>query len=122
RALGAARDALAFERGELLLLRPMVEHDPADHQHKDRCGDRISRDDEIGMRSKIDTQDHDALPGAACARISMSERTRRRRISLRIAAICSVTNSSRKATAIVISGIRMVGWIAGPPSFTTDAG
>ena len=63
-----------------------------------------------------------ALPGAACACISISVRTRRRRISLRIAARCSVTNSSVNATAITSSGTRMVGWMLGPPSLTTEAG
>ena len=31
-------------------------------------------------------------------------------------------NNSVNATAMIISGIRIVGWIAGPPSFTTEAG
>jgi hypothetical protein len=36
-------------------------------------------------------------------------RTRRRMISLRMAATCSVTNNSVKATAMTMSGTRMAG-------------
>ncbi len=49
-------------------------------------------------------------------------RTRRRKISLRMAATCSVMNNSVKAIAIANSGARMVGWIVGPPSRNTEAG
>ena len=49
-------------------------------------------------------------------------RTRRRRISLRIAATCSVTNSSVKAIAIANSGTRMLRSMVGPPSRNTEAG
>ena len=52
---------------------------------------------------------------AFCACISRMVRTRRRRISLRMAARCSVKNSSVKATAMISSGHRMDGSMAEPP-------
>ena len=48
-------------------------------------------------------------PAAACACIIISVRTRRRMISLRMAARCSVKNKSVKATIMIRSGVRMAG-------------
>ena len=49
-------------------------------------------------------------------------RTRRRMISLRMAARCSVRNNSVNAINITTSGTRMVGWIVDPPRRSTEAG
>src|SRR4029079_8081638 len=116
-ALRAAVDAARFQPREVTLLRAMIEHDPGDHRGHDQHRRRVGRDDEIGVRTQI----HDALPGAACACIISRVRTRRRRISLRMAATWSVTNSKVKAAAITSSGMRIDGSMAEPPSRSTEA-
>src|SRR3954463_16697650 len=103
--LRAARYALGLELLQALPLRPVVELDPEDQSRHHQHGNGIGCDDEAGVRTEV----HSPLPGAACARISIKARTRRRRISLPIAATCSVMNSSVNANAITSSGIRMVG-------------
>ena len=82
----------------------VVQLDP-DQRRDHHGGDRVGCDDETGVRTEV----HWPLPGADCACISISARTRRRRISLPMAATCSVRNNSVNASAITSSGIRMVG-------------
>ena len=80
---------------------PAVDHDPRDQPRHD--GDRggVGGHDECSVRSEI----HRHARASACI-ISMV-RTRRRMISLRMAARCSVRNSSVKATSEMINGTRI---------------
>src|SRR5262249_14968908 len=110
-----AADAAAVEFGKRAPLCAVVEHHPGDQgaDHNDGCG--ISHDDEANVICCV----HRQLAVLAC--ISRSVRTRRRRISLRIAASCSVTNSSVNATVMTRSGMRMLGSMVGPPRRNTEA-
>src|SRR5262249_59170879 len=93
----------------------VVEHDPADERGYNEQSHRISGDDEVGMR----TEAH------ACnsrAWINCMLRTRRRRISLRIAARCKVTNRSVNASAMISNGVKIVASIVDPPIRKTEAG
>src|SRR5437763_7107569 len=96
---GAARYALCMQILQPPPLRPVVDLDPGDQPNDDQGGDGIGRNDEIRVRAEV----HSLLPGADWACISISARTRRRRISLPMAAICKVMNSSVNANAITSS-------------------
>src|SRR5882757_10167774 len=96
---------------------PAVEHDPYDQPRHDGDGGDIGAQDETGVRAEI----HRHAPAAASACISSMVRRRRRTISLRMAARCSVRNNKVNATSMTISGIRIVGSMVDPPSRSTDA-
>src|SRR5262249_33805018 len=113
----APDNALRLERAQAPGLAAVVEHDPADQDRYHDCGSGIGRHDEGGVGAE---RHRHAAFWLAC--MICSERTRRRRISLRIAAICSVRNSSVKAIAITKSGIRKARSSVGPPMRITDAG
>src|SRR5262245_30152863 len=102
-ALGAARNALRFELVERAGELPAVERDPDDQPRHDGDGGGIGDHDKRRMRTEI----HRHARASACS-ISMV-RTRRRMISLRMAARCSVRNRSVNATTMTISGTRIVG-------------
>src|SRR6516225_1682723 len=93
----------------------LVQHDPGDerrdnHQRRQICGHDESR---VGTERRAHA--------AACAWIIIMVRSRRRRISLRIAARCSVKNKSVNATSIASSGTRMLTWMVDPLSRSTEA-
>src|SRR3954463_8334772 len=128
-AAGAAGHAAALELAQALCLAPMIEHDPADQDHDHKGGRGIGRHDE----GRVGTERHDhAAPtsfdvptsanAARLACIICRDRTRRRQISLRIAARCSVTNSRVNATAITSNGIRNDLSSDEPPIRITEAG
>ena len=105
--------AALLEIAENAALRQIIENDPG-HQrrdHEDR--DRVGGDDEVGVRSEIHACD-------SCACISRMVRTRRRRISLRMAARCKVTNSNVKASAMIASGHRIEVSMVEPPARKID--
>src|SRR6478735_8920668 len=91
-----------FEIGEIALLRAIIGEHPSNQRDHDQDRRQIARDDERDVRRKLHGQ-------APCASRSRKVRTRRRRISLRMAARCSVTKSSVNATVMTISGVRMAG-------------
>src|SRR5262245_16172579 len=120
-AAGAARDAAGLKFAQARLLRAIVDRDPDDQQQYHHGDQPLGRRDErrvgtkghryaapisfdaFSLREPVPTSLENAMR-LAC--IICRLRTRRRRISLRIAARCNVTNSSEKATAITSSGIR----------------
>src|SRR5580704_6376603 len=91
----------------------IIENDPGHQSGNDDNRHRVGSDNEIGMGTQIHAR-------PAC--IICMARTRRRKISLRMAARCSVRNSSVKAPAITISGVRIDGSMVEPPMRNTDAG
>src|SRR5438045_7877934 len=103
----APGEPLRFERIEHSGQLPPIEHDPHDQSRHDGDRDDIGAHDERRMRAEI----HYHAPATASACIISMVRTRRRRISLRMAARCSVRNNSVNAAIMVISGMRMVGWM-----------
>src|SRR5450631_3620237 len=114
-ALWAPRHAALLEIAEDAALRRIIENDPGDQSGHHEHRHRISGDDEIGMRSEIHAR-------TSCAWMIRMLRTRRRRISLRIAARCKVKNSSVNAPAMISSGHRMEGSRAEPPMRISEAG
>ncbi len=105
RGAGAARHAPHFEIGEPAPLRAVIEHHPGDQAADDheRRRHKTPTMKPVWLISRV----HRQLAALAC--ISCSVRTRRRKISLRIAASSSVTNNSVNATAMMSSGMRIVG-------------
>src|SRR5262249_30173817 len=117
-AAGAPGHPLPFEVVEHAHQMPAVEYDPRDQSGNDcdrRC---IGSHDECGMRAEI----HPHRRAWAPARRIISVGTRRRMISLRMAARCSVRNNSVNATAMTMSGSRIAGCIVDPPRRSTEAG
>ncbi len=96
----------------------MIDGDPHDEDQHHRCDQRVGRDDERCVGTK---RHHGSATGFEACSIC-SARRRRRRISLRMAARCSVMNSSENATAITSRGIRNDLSSDEPPIFITDAG
>ena len=108
-----------FMRLELLKLmrqEPAIERDPRNQSADDCDRRRIGGQDERGMRAEI----HRDGRTSACS-ISMV-RSRRRKISFRMAARCSASASSVNATSMAIRGTRIEGWIVDPPRRNTEAG
>src|SRR5690348_12666231 len=95
----------------------MVERDPGDHGRDDEGRHGVRRDDEVGVRAQVHV-----ASASVCACNICIVRTRRRRIPLRMAARCSVKNSSVKALAITRSGTRIDLSMAEPPMRRIDAG
>src|SRR5262249_61090153 len=89
---------------------PPVEHDPCDQCSDDCDRGGIGGHDERGVRTEL--HHHDSAGAAACSIIML--RTRRRMISLRMAARCRVRNKSVNAIAMTMSGTGMAGWLAEP--------
>src|SRR5262249_40490809 len=124
-ALRPARDPARLEFGEQLPLPAMVDDNPRDQRGENQEGGGIGADDEGCVLSKVHrarTVSAWVCRAAASACISISVRTRRRMISLRMAARGRVKNRRKNASARVSSGIRSEGWMVGPPSRNTDAG
>src|SRR3954454_16776649 len=133
---GATSHAAALELAQALCLATIIEHDPADQDHDHEAGRGIGRHDE----RRIGTERHDhaaptsfeVLPSrepvptsenaTRLACIICRDRTRRRKISLRIAARCSVTNSRVNAIAITSNGIKKDLSSDEPPIRITEAG
>src|SRR5271165_5943287 len=108
-ACRASRDSFRFQFGKNAALQSVIEHHPGDQRHNHRDAGAIGSDDELYMGRRLHRQ-----PAAlACSKRKV--RTRRRKISLRMAASRSVTNSKVNATAISKSGIRIVGSMVEPP-------
>src|ERR1700686_2046347 len=114
RRRGAARHAAHFKIGESSSLRAVVECYPRDQAADHGDGRRIRGDDEAHVVCWI----HRQLTALACT--SRSVRTRRRKISLRIAARCKVKNKSVNAAAMMNSGTRMLESMVEPPTRNTD--
>src|SRR5580704_7944853 len=114
-ALRAPRHTALLKIVEDAALRRIIEHDPGDqcghHEHRHRIGG----DDEIRVRPQIH-----AWSSHAC--INRIARTRRRKISLRMAARNSVTNNSVNAAAMISSGHKIDGSMAEPPRRRIEAG
>src|SRR3954467_13423718 len=133
---GAAGHAAALELAQALCLATIIEHDPADQDHDHKGGRDIGRHDE--RRIGTERHDHaaptsfDVLPSrepvptsesaTRLACIICRDRTRRRKISLRIAARCSVTQRRGNAIAITSSGIKKDLSSDEPPIRITEAG
>src|SRR5664279_5200270 len=92
---GAPGHAAGLELAQALLLAAIIDHDPDNQDQHHGCCQRVGCHDE----GRIGTERHrrhverwlDCVTCATC--INCNARTRRRRISLRIAARCSVTNN-----------------------------
>src|SRR5258706_15974827 len=97
---------------------PLVEHDPCDQSSDDCDRGGIGSHDERGMRTEM--HHHDPAGEAACSIIML--RTRRRMISLRMAARLRVRNKSVNAMAMTMRGTRIAGWIVDPPRRSTEVG
>src|SRR5262249_53978564 len=108
-------DAFRFQFGKNAALQSVIDHDPGDQRDNHHDAEPIGGDDELYMGGG--RHRHPAV--LACTRRRV--RTRRRKISLRIAASSSVTNSNVNAAAISRRGMRMRGSRAEPPSRNTDA-
>src|ERR1700710_665592 len=96
----------------------MVDRDPDNQDDDDDRDQHVGGDNEGG----VGTERHHGSAGRWLACSICSERTRRRRISLRIAARCSVMNNSENATAITSSGIRKARSSEDPPIRITEDG
>src|SRR5262245_49219707 len=114
-ATGAPGHSTLLEVAENTALRPVIEQDPCDQGCCHKQGHRIGGNNEIGMRTQVH-----ACTSCACIRRML--RTRRRKISLRMAARCSVTNRNVKASAMISSGVSNVGSMVEPPMRKTEAG
>src|SRR5262249_27833266 len=114
----APGDALRFELFQQACQVPLVEHDPCDQCSDDCDRGGIGGHDERGMWTEM--HHHDSAGSAACSIIML--RTRRRTISLRMAARCRVRNRSVNAIAMTMSGTRIAEWIVDPPRRSTEAG
>src|SRR5262249_55583803 len=114
-ARGASRYSFCLQFGKNAALQAVIEHDPGDQRcdHNDAGG--VGGDDEFDMRRCLHSHP------AALAWSSRMVRTRRRKISLRMAASHSVTNRRVNAAAISKSGIKIVGSMVEPPRRNTDA-
>src|SRR5262249_20123507 len=84
---------------------PAVEYDPGDQPRHDCDRGAIRSHDERGIWTEI----HRQGPARASARIIIMGRTRRRMISLRMAARCSVKDNSVNATGMTNRGTRIAG-------------
>src|SRR5262249_44601938 len=116
-ALRPPGDSAFLEITKDALLCRIVEGDPGGQCGHHKYRDRVSGDDEIGVRPEI----HVASANS-CACSNRMLRTRRRRISLRMLANRRVTNSSVKGNAMIRSGASNDGSIVGPPMRNTEAG
>jgi hypothetical protein len=80
----------------------MIQKDPADRESNHSSADSKSGQNEIGMII------HDATSlSPRCAARKDKRRNRRRKISLRMAIKCSVTNNKLAATAMINKGQSM---------------
>src|SRR5258708_6945295 len=117
-APGAPDHARRVELAQAHLLAAIIYRYPGNqNQHHDRR-QQIGGHDE----GRVGTERHRVHADRWLASIICNARTRRRRTSLRIAARCSVTNSSENATAITSSGIKKARSSVGPPIRSTEAG
>src|SRR6185312_17347700 len=108
---------MRLEIAERAALRTEIEDHPADQRRHHRERGRVGQDDETGVRPEVHCRPFLNFSQPSCARacsISML-RTRRRRISLRMAATCSVTNRSVKAITMANSGTSMLLSMVDPP-------
>lgn len=99
-------------------------NEPNDERGQHESHDRVGGPDECRVRSKI----HDYSAALASSRLarstsaSVKDLTRLLRISLRMAFKCMAKKRRVKPKAMTRSGIKIDGWIAGPPTFSTLAG
>src|SRR6266511_2290554 len=112
------RLAVALEAGKRRQIGPRGRMSDEGRGDARRIAGAEPQYEQCGMRTEVHHDGPARMP--ACSIISV--RTRRRMISLRIAARCNVTNNSVNATAMTMSGTRIAGWIAGPPRRSTEAG
>src|SRR5262249_40031888 len=111
---------MRFQLVEDAALHAVIKRHPGDQRCDHDDAGSVGRRNETHMRCRIHYLSLSLQPVAlACSKRSV--RTRRRKISLRMAASKSVTNRTVNAAAIAISGMRMAGWIVEPPRRNTDA-
>src|SRR6516165_8421990 len=99
---GTPRNPLRLELIDQTDQMTTIEHDPRDQRYDNRRGSGVSTHDE----NRVGAGSHAHAPTASACMISMA-RNRRRKISLRMAAMCSVRKSNVNATTMISSGARM---------------